>query len=209
MSWKTLAPLTLAATLMSAACAPTPPGAVVATALAGAHREAAAAQARRAAATSKMAAVRPLRLHRTLDWAIMGPAVAPTALDEALYAPVQSEALRSAGLLQLARLHLEAGRPEAAASAAKAAHELARGAYGPNHVESVSSLSDLGDALFAAGRPDEARAALVEATLRSAAALGPDHPTTREAQRRLAARPGPQTLRPWLRNLNRQLGLRS
>lgn len=209
MSWKTLAPLTLVLTLLGAACAPTPPAAVVATALAGTPRDAVAAQARRAAATSKSAAVRPLRLRRTLDGAVMDAAVDPTALDEALYSPVQSEALRSAGLIQLARLHLEAGRPEAAVAAARAAHDLARDVYGPNHVESVSSLSDLGDALFAAGRPDEARAALVEATLRGAAVLGPDHPTTQRAQRRLVDRPAPQTVRPWLRNLNRQLGLRS
>ncbi|HEV7229069.1 tetratricopeptide repeat protein [Brevundimonas sp.] len=201
--------MTLALILGCAACASPPPAVEAATALAPALQEAVAPRARRAAATSKSAALRPRLLGQALDGAVMGPALAPVTLDDALYSPVQSAPLRSAGLMQLARLHLEAGRPEAAVAAARGAHDLARGAYGPNHVEALSSLSELGDALFAAGRPREARATLVEATLRSAAALGPDHPTTREAQRRLTARPDPTSVRPWLRNLNRRLGMRS
>jgi len=199
--------LTTLALLGSAACAP-PPQATQALTTVAATAIQETLPLRTAPAAAKTGPLRPRLLGRAVDAELRGPATMNTALDDALFAPTQPPALRSAGLVHLARLHLEAGRPEAALAAARAAHELARQSYGPNHVETLASLTALGSSLIAAGRGSEGEATLAEAAMRSAVVLGTDHPATLEARRRLAIRRAPD-VGPWLRSLNRRLNLAS
>lgn len=197
--------LTTLALLGSAACAP-PPQATHALTTVAAARIRAVVPPADADMGAKTATIRPRLLGRSVEAKLGTPAASTDVLDEALFAPLQPPPLRSAGLMHLARLHLDAGRPEAALAAARGAHDLARQSYGPNHVETLSSLSALGTSLIAAGRVREGEAALAEAAMRGAVVLGPDHPATRDARGRLGSR-RLSDFGPWLRNLDRRLNL--
>lgn len=199
--------LTTLALLGSAACAPPPQATHALTTVAAARIQAAVPHVG-ADTRTKTATIRPRLLGRSVEAKLGTPAASTDVLDEALFATVQPPPLRSAGLMHLARLHLEAGRPDAALAAARGAHDLARQSYGPNHVETLSSLTALGASLIAAGRVPEGEAALAEAAMRGAVVLGPDHPATRAARARLGSRRVPD-FGPWLRNLNRRLNLAS
>lgn len=148
--------------------------------------------------------VRSRALGRVLAFAELQPAASIAPLNRELYAPSPPPALRSAGLRQLASLHLTEGRPEAAVGAARAARDLAVETYGPHHVESLGALIDLSDALSAAGRPVEAKAALAFAAEDAARAFPSDHPFREATALRLGVRRWMAPVTPLLRSLSGQ-----
>lgn len=200
--------LPFALTLGLTACVP-PPAQPVATAWATAGVSAPLAPPpRRAAAAhaSKSAlVVRPRLLGRTFTIEALSPVVPVQPLDAALYSPDQPAALRSAGMRQLSAQHLGEGHAEAAVGAARAGHDLALEAYGPDHVETLAALIALGDALTAAGRPTEGETVLLVASQRARALFGPTHPATQAATRRLALHRGLAPIGPLLRSFNRRV----
>lgn len=163
------------------------------------------ARARAAHGSKSAMLVRPRMLGRSLAFEALSPAVAVRPLEAALYEGEQTAALRSAGLRQLSAQHLSEGRAEAALGAARAGHDLALEAYGPDHVETVTSLIALADALTAAGRTTEAETLLILASRQARRLFGPSHPATRATVRRLALHRGLTPLGPLLRSVNRRV----
>lgn len=163
-------------------------------------RRAAAAHASKSALL-----VRPRLLGRTFTIEALSPVLSVQPLDAALYSPDQPAALRSAGMRQLSAQHLGEGHAEAAVGAARAGHDLALEAYGPDHVETLAALIALGDALTAAGRPTEGETVLLVASQRARALFGPTHPATQAATRRLALHRGLAPIGPLLRSFNRRV----
>lgn len=200
--------LPFALTLGLTACAQ-PPAQPVATAWATPEVSAPPAPPpRRAAAAhaSKSALlVRPRLLGRTFTIEALSPVLSVQPLDAALYSADQPAALRSAGMRQLSAQHLGEGHAEAALGAARAGHDLALEAYGPDHVETLAALIALGDALTAAGRPTEGETVLLVASQRARALFGPTHPTTQAATRGLALHRGLAPIGPLLRSFNRRV----
>jgi len=143
-------------------------------------------------------------LGRSLTIETLSPAVAVQPLEAALYEGGQNPALRSAGLRQLSAQHMDEGHAEAAVGAARAGHDLALQAYGPDHVETITALIDLSDALTAAGRPTEGETVLLLASRQATRLLGPAHPAARAAARRLALHRGLAPLGPLLRSFSRR-----
>lgn len=162
------------------------------------------ARARAAHASKSAVLVRPRMLGRALTFETLSPAVAVQPFEAALYEGEQTPALRSAGLRQLSAQHLGEGRAEAAVGAARAGHDLALEAYGPDHVETITALIGLSDALTAAGRTTEGEAALLVASSQALRLFGPAHPAAQAAARRLALHRGLTPLRPLLRSFNRR-----
>lgn len=163
-------------------------------------RRAAAAHASKSALL-----VRPRLLGRTFTIEALSPVLSVQPLDAALYSPDQPAALRSAGMRQLSAQHLGEGHAEAAVGAARAGHDLALEAYGPDHIETLAALIALGDALTAAGRPTEGETVLLVASKRARALFGPTHPATQAATRRLALHRGLAPIGPLLRSFNRRV----
>lgn len=155
-----------------------------------------------------VAALRPQLLDLELSVEVRRPAAPSAPLEQALFSPVLDADLRSAGLAQLASLHLDQGRPEAAGAAARGAYELALQTYGPDHAATLSALGALGETLSVQGRDGQAESLLVLARRRTRDLLGADHPLALAAADRLAAHraSAAQGLR-LLRNLNRRIGL--
>ncbi|HEV2081956.1 MAG TPA: hypothetical protein VGR32_05800 [Brevundimonas sp.] len=154
--------------------------------------------------TKSAVLVRPRMLGRALTAETLAPSATVQPLDTALYDDGQTPALRSAGLRQLSAQHLSEGRADAALGAARAGHELALEAYGPDHVETIAALIDLADALTAAGRATEGETVLLLAARDATKLFGPGHPATRAAAGRLALHRGLAPLGPLLRSFNRR-----
>jgi hypothetical protein len=155
-----------------------------------------------------VAALRPQMLDLELGVEVRRPAAPVAPLEQALFSPTLDADLRSAGLAQLASLHLDRGRPEAAGAAARGAYELALQTYGPDHAATLSALGALGETLSVQGRDGQAESLLVLARRRTHDLLGADHPLAVAAADRLAAHRA--TVAPGLRllrNLNRRIGL--
>lgn len=157
-----------------------------------------------ARASKSTALVRPRMLGRTLTFEALSPSAAVQPLVAALYDDGQTPALRSAGLRQLSAQHMSEGRADAALVAARAGHELALEAYGPNHVETIAALIELADALTAAGRATEGETALLVASRQATRLFGPGHPAARAAARRLDLHRSLTPLGPLLRSFNRR-----
>lgn len=148
--------------------------------------------------------LRPRLMGNALRLEALSPGASARPLGDALYAPGQTAALRSAGMRHLSTQHLGEGRADAALGAARAAHDLALEAYGPDHVETLAALIAVADVLTATGRATEGEAVLLVASQRARTAFGPGHPASRAAARRLAVHRGLTPIGPLLRSFNRR-----